>query len=171
MELISQGDFEAWLQSVGANVKTRHSLEFSACDDRHAWSLPGSDELVTFVESLFGLAAREEGWYCYPYGGVWDFATPGGPWNGEAIEVVTRGLGIPASYEGAVRLQWSEMPGVMALAVNSLVFGWSVGEDLYFVPSNGAVIFKTSHHSEIIGHFPSVDARCALLERLARAGA
>jgi hypothetical protein len=104
MELIGRVDFERWLGSVGIQNDPRfpraHAPTFSAAPE--AWcALPlpeKATELVGFVEWLFALAAPEEGWYCSPWQGHWEFATPGGPWNGAAIEVVARGVGVHPSH-------------------------------------------------------------------------
>jgi hypothetical protein len=176
MELVARLDFEHWLETVGIQPDARfpkaNVLTFSAAPDaRSVLPLPtGPTAFVGFVEWLFALAAPEERWYCCPWQGHWAFATPGGPWKGEAIEVVARGLGIPMSHDGAIDLGAVGMSGVLALAVSSLVFGWGVGEDLYFVPASGSVLLKTSHHGEIIAHFPSVEARARLLDQLAARG-
>ena len=39
-----------------------------------------------------------------------------------------------------------------------IVLVWSVGEDLYIIPTTGSCMLMTSHHGELFGLFPTEGA-------------
>jgi len=42
-----------------------------------------------------------------------------------------------------------EMATLVTLLFSTTIFGWSVGEDLYLVPSSGKYLMQTDHHNVV----------------------
>jgi hypothetical protein len=179
MQLLATPEFQVWAAGHGIGWDPRYpganQLSFlEAPDHWHAWdSPPQSKRLAWFAESVLRVAASEDqSVLVLPRArGQWRFGGVGSPKPNQALDLIMRGLGVPAEFVGAVRFDASEFAHLLAVAVASLVFGWSTGEDLYILPASGRCILLTSHDCAIFGFFPSKAGRESLQESPRRFGA
>ena len=154
MELLSDTEFWEWAADAGI-VRDPHlgstgilaflDLERTAT----RWMIPPPiGEAPTFMTQLLMATGAESFILWRRGGGVWienleDFA------RNQAIDIVLRGGGIPEEHDGAVRLGRGEWARLWAITLAFCTFAWSVGEDLYILPSDGSFMVMISHHDEL----------------------
>ena len=162
MQLLATPEFQVWAAGHGIGWDPRYpsanQLSFvEAPDHWRVWdSPPQSKQLAWFTEAVLRVAAPEDqSVLVLPRArGQWRFGGVGSPKPNQAFDLIIRGLGVPAEFVGAVRFDASESAHLLAVAVASLVLGWSTGEDLYILPASGRCILLTSHDCAIFGFFP-----------------
>ena len=84
------------------------------------------------------------------------------PWEA----VVLAPLGIPDSYDGALRFDRSEFAALYSIALTLSVFGWNVAFDLFIVPDHGEQMLQFNHDHGVIGIFASEAARDRFTARM-----
>ena len=177
MDLLPSEQFFAWAAERGIELDPRYPRAdaltlLDAGDHWRPWPLPRAPrEVLPFLETLLEAAAPGSAWLVYPRpGGHWYGGSGNVPINNDLIDTVTRGVGIPAGFQGAVRFGSDERAPLLALLVASLLFGWGTGEDLFAMPEDGSCLLLTDHHDQVIGEFATAE-RLATVERtMAAAG-
>jgi hypothetical protein len=155
VDLLSDAEFWRWAGNVGIG---RHPhlgssgilafLELEGPSTR--WFIPPPiGDAPTFMTQLLIATGAEAFVLWRRGGGAWiegleDFS------RNQAIDVVLRGAGIPDDHDGALRLERGDWARLWAITLAICTFGWSVGEDLFILPSDGSFIAMISHHDELL---------------------
>jgi hypothetical protein len=154
--------FHAWLAEGGIGSDPRYPnsycLVFLAAPDCSRFWFPSfvPSDLPGFINAALDAASSTAPYYLYRRGGGrWFDESSSGPGANQTIEDLLRAVGLPASASGALRLERSEWRVLQAIVIAFYVYGWSVGEDLYILPTGRDCILMTSHHGELAVEFPT----------------
>lgn len=166
MQLLPTAEVLAWTDSHGIGWDPRypegHQLSYLAAPGNwRTWEPPpGPGELAWFAHLVLTTAAAGGPLLLFPrFDGYW--CTKGGDdrWEAVALDVVMRGAEVPRNFAGGVWFEPPEIGVATAVAIGSLVFGWSTSGDVYILPRDACCILMTSHHREIYGAFRSPEDR------------
>ena len=176
MELIEQPAFQEWAHSRGIGLDPRFprsdSLSFrDSLDTWRFWEPPSiPSDLPHFVNAALEGASPSGTFLLYRRGGGPWFDGSDTPLQNQVLALIAGAVGIPMTFEGALRFRAAERRDIWALVLAYYVCGWGVGEDLYMIPEEAGCFLMTSHHGQLYGHFPSQAAMDAFASAMANAG-
>ena len=149
MEAVSGEEFMRWAADRGIGLDPRYPgsgwLGFLPPVDHHRfWVVPAAP--TTWPNFLASLLDGLDEWgtgLLWPRSGSWP-PFEESQWPAEGVrDVILRGAGIPSGWPGAVRWRREEENELVAVLFASLAFGWSVDDDLFFVPDHARQIVQT----------------------------
>lgn len=162
MQLVPEAEAAKWMAGVGIGIHPRfpsHLAFVEEPDCQTSWLPTGRVcDLPGFLQTAVGLAQE--------HGSVWLYRKGGGSWyededapiGNQIIDRVLAALGVPRDFYGALAFEFVEWRDLYLVISTFIVWGWSVGEDLYIIPTTGSCMLMTSHHGELFGLFPAEDA-------------
>ncbi len=182
MELVKTGDFLQWAAARGIvpdpayqDWPAQAPLTYAGVPSlRRRWLTPeGAFNLPNFAWCLLGCAAPDCAVFLFVKGGAPWFtgSSPGiGPEWEHLRDRVVGTLPIPRDFSGALKVALLESHDVVLLMVTFLVYAWCVADDLQIVPENGAVIMETSHHGDVVVHFPDEERMNSFVGEMSECG-
>jgi len=155
MRYLNEGRFLAKLKGLRIELDERYSQSASLTfvsrpEIDRFWAVPPEPERrPALIQSILELIGEWDSCYAWRHLGGW----PGGADRSRINDVVEyqilKGLGLALGTNEIVEFDRSEIDELTTLLFSTTIFGWSVEEDLYIVPSHGRYIAKTDHHSVI----------------------
>ncbi len=156
MRSISKPRFHEIFQSRGLALDPRYqppqTLVFPAHPDLcWSWDLPDSPKhLPLLIASLFEACEEHHSFYLYPRAGAW--------MCGDALKLFQRSstfvrVGCSPSADEVLHASVDEVDAVGTLFSIALIFGSTVGDDIFVVPSHGQMILYADHHGCIHAEF------------------
>ena len=80
------------------------------------------------------------------------------------------GLGLPRGTNAVVEFSRADYDRLVTLLFSTTIFGWSVGEDLYVVPTHGRHLLQTDHHGVIHLSFRTEESLTLCIDEMERRG-
>ena len=160
MLILSKSRFLAEYKSYGIALDSRYSppqtLVFPASPDSwRSWDIPASaKDLPRFVSAMFEATEEETGFYLYPRQGAWGC---GDSLKLFQMSAIFNALDIIPKADDVIYASVDQMDAIETLFTIALVFGGSVGDDIFAVPSHGRMILYADHHEAVIAQFASSD--------------
>ena len=155
MKTLSKEKFLSWAERAGLGVDPRYpqSAElrfYPESGDSRFWSIPPDPgRRPYFIGSLLELMGDWQSCYAWRHLGSWpDSVDP--QRLSDVVELRILGaLGLPLGTADVIDFIRDELDTLITLIFSTTIFGWSVGGDLYVVPSHANYILKTDHHDVI----------------------
>ena len=155
MKRLSEPAFLKILKPLGIEVGDGYpkvvnlSFDKKAGDARY-WALPmAARRFPFFCLTILELLGEWQVCYAWRHMGGWPEKLDPDRIN-DCVEFhILRGLAMPCGTTDAIGFEREEVSELVTLMFSSLVFGWSVGEDLSIVPDHGRYIVQTDHHDVI----------------------
>lgn len=123
------------------------------------WCIPNETRAIPFfISTILELLNPWQNVYVWKYDGSWSTQMTGRYLDDDIQALFYRGIGIPDDNADVLVFDKSQLTELVALCFNQLIFGWSVGDDLYIIPDNWRFIVKTSHHDVVYVEFPDGDS-------------
>jgi hypothetical protein len=157
MKTHSEPAFLRWAEKRGIVVDPAYpnsaALTFqNQSHESRFWVVPARPERRPgFMLSLLDLMGTWQACFVWRHLGAWPSEA-----NIDALRIndcvefeILRGLGAPLGSNKIIEFQQNESTRLVMLLFSTSIFGWSVGEDLYVVPSTGRCFLKTDHHGVV----------------------
>lgn len=114
------------------------------------WTWPGEAHRIPFfVEAILDAFDEWESIYIWRHLGSWSVNSSSTRITDEVQSIVYQGAGIKDTTSDILHFERSEFSQIVTLIFNQIVFGWNVGDDIYFVPGHGKQFAKTDHHDVV----------------------
>lgn len=102
--------------------------------------------LPRFVTSLFEVCDENHSFYLFPRNGAWD--------SGDSLKLfqmnsIFTKLGFIPQSDEVLEMKVEEINAVESLFALSLVFGGTVSDDVFAIPSHGRVVLYADHHEAV----------------------
>jgi hypothetical protein len=149
MEPTSRKDFLKWTKSKEITFDPSQPPEYlPARDYERFWNQPvRSTGIANLIGTILGELPAWDSCYLWPRSGSW---TPSaGSCADSVMSTIYRGAGIPANWEGALRATRNDFSSIVSILFSYAAFGWSVSEDIYFIPDHGRAIVTVDHHDVV----------------------
>ena len=131
------------------------------------WEVPQrAADLPFFLNHLLEGLDPWEHCYLWPRRG-WAYAGTRERPKEQMYGIILDSAGIRPDFDGAVRYPKSEMEKLTAAAFASLVFGWTVADDLFVIPDHARQIVQTSHHEVVHVTFAEEQRVATYVEHMA----
>lgn len=159
MTTLNEDDFLKWAAQKGIRTDPRypHSAEltFDGGSDSRFWSVPPDPrQRPSFIAAMLELMGEWKTCYAWRHLGCWpepDLRTRSNP-NSSVELLISQKIGLPLGSREIVIFDRGEYDALLTHVFITTCFGWSVGEDLYIVPTQ---ILRTDHHDVIHADFRS----------------
>jgi hypothetical protein len=156
MRIISKKEFLCQFASHGLNLDERYqpprTLVFPATYDlRWSWEIPTSPkDLPRFVTSLFEACDELDSFYLFPRSGAWR--------SGDTLKLfqmaaVFSHSGCRPDADDVLVFSVDEIDAVETLFSIALIFGGTVSDDVFAVPSHGKIVLYADHHEAVHAEF------------------
>lgn len=175
-DTMSAGKFLAWAAEVGIGFDPRYPGTnclsiLSARDSLRFWMAPDHPYSIPhFIGAILDGLDNWETAYLWPRIGRWTTAGDMQLPNEVVRDVIWRGAGLPAEWDGAVRVGRDERPAIVAALFASLALGGDGCSDLFFVPDHGRQIVMVGHHDAVDVECKDETRVLELVRHLAEAG-
>jgi hypothetical protein len=176
MKTHREDEFLAWAERAGFQIDARYPqaavLTFRP-DSEHDrfWEVPIRPERRPyFIASLLDCMGDWQACYVWRHLGSWPRSVVAERVN-DVVELrILDGLGLPLGTNAVVEFPRSEYDKLVTLLFSTTIFGWSVGQDLYVVPTDGQHLLQTDHHDVIHVSFRTEDSLNLCVEEMERRG-
>jgi hypothetical protein len=175
VQLATVDAFRSWASGVGIDAEDQKisegryacSLSFrSGAAEGRYWITPWeTKQLLVFITTLLDAVSPWEFCWTLKREGVWS-----DDGDGDGMEVVLRSLGIPPSFDGAMRYDRSERGALTLLMVTQIAFGWCGYYDIYVVPSHGRQMVLTDDDGITDALFADEATLLHAIQQMAAAG-
>jgi hypothetical protein len=169
MKALSKASFLSLMKTRGLALDTQYqppqTLVFPATPDLgHSWEMPGSPKHVArFITSLFDACEEATGFYLFPRAGAW---AAGYSLKTFQTKAVFGACGIDPSADDVLYATTDEMDAVETLFAISLIFGGTVEDDIFAIPSHGKMLLYADHHEAVHAEFSCLDLMDRFLPRI-----
>lgn len=169
MKTISKASFLSLMKPQGLRLDTQYqppqTLVFPATSNlAHSWNMPGSPKRVAgFITSLFDATEETAGFYLYPRAGAW---AAGHSLQTFQTRAVFCACGVNPNADDVLYATTDEMDAVETLFVISLIFGGTVDDDIFAIPSHGKMLLYADHHEAVHGEFSCADLMSRYLPKI-----
>ena len=156
MQILSKRDFLKRYESVGLALadltSPQQMLVYPTSPDlRWSWDIPTSPkDLPRFVTSLFEATEETQGFYLYPRMGTWGC---GDTLKMFQMSAVFAYFGCSPQPNAVIYLSIDEVDAAETLFSISLIFGGTVSDDLFVIPSHGKLMLYADHHEAVHATF------------------
>src|SRR5262245_27670340 len=171
-----EDEFLAWADRSGFQIDPRypHSAVLTFRPDPEQdrfWEVPiHAEQRPYFITSLLDCMGERQACYAWRHMGSWP-RSAGADRINDVVELrILEGLGLPLGSNAVVEFARSEYDKLVTLLFSTTIFGWSAGEDLYIVPSDGQHLLQTDHHGVVHVSFRTEDSLKRCVEEMERRG-
>lgn len=160
MNSLGQEEFLRWAETKELGLDSRYpqskTLTFLPLRDAYYWQVPrDQEERLYLLVSLLELLGDWQTCFAWRHLGFWPSADYPPAEGGE--HEILKILGLPIGTSNVVEFTRPELGTLLLLMFLTLVYGWSVGEDLYVVPDHARQFLMLSHHDKVHVHLASAD--------------
>jgi hypothetical protein len=155
MKQLAETEFLRWAELAGFRLDERYpqsavlTLQPDPQLNRY-WDVPHQPERRPyFIASILELMGDWRSCYVWRHLGSWPESVDASRINDVVEHRILKGLGLPLGTADVVEIAREESDTLVTLIFTTTIFGWSVGEDLYVVPSHGRYLVQTDHHDAI----------------------
>ncbi len=155
MKPLTETEFLRWAELAGFRLDERYpqSAVLTLQPDpqlNRFWNVPHQPERRPyFIASILELMGDWRSCYVWRHLGSWPESVDASRINDVVEHRILKGLGLPLGTADVVEIAREELDTLVTLIFTTTIFGWSVGEDLYVVPSHGRYLVQTDHHDAI----------------------
>ena len=158
MKRITEKQFIEILKSIKIEIDPKYpnSVILSYLNSSYSrfWSIPEEARKIPyFIETIINAIDEWKNIYVWKHMGSWTTKIRGNRVNDDVQAIIYKGIGIPDDTADIIQFDKNQIPELVTLVFNQLVFGWSVGDDLYIIPDHGKSILKTDHQEVIHAEF------------------
>ena len=169
MRTISKPRFHEVFQSQGLALDPRYQPPQTLVYPGHpdlswSWSLPDSPKHVPLlITSLFEACEEHDSFYLYPRAGAWGC--------GDTLKLfqmacVFSRVGCSPRTDEVLHASIDEIDAIETLFSIALIFGGTVGDDIFVVPAHGRLVLYADHHESIHAEFGDADLMNRFLPRI-----
>jgi len=151
MKAVPAEEFLRWAAEKGIRVDEMKLLTMPVPREfARFWVLPHDPtSWPFFIGILLGGLDNWSTGHLWPRSGRWPEFGKAESDNEAVRDVVLRGIGVPSSFSGAMHFDRDEKDALISILFVSLLFGWCVDDDLFFIPDHGCQLMQTDHHDVI----------------------
>jgi hypothetical protein len=170
MQRISKPRFHKIFQPRGLVLDPRYqppqTLVFPATPDLYwRWDLPASPrDIPRLIAALFEACDEHDSFYLYPRAGAWGC---GDTLKRFQMTSVFSSAGCAPSADAVLYASVDEMDAVETLFSIALIFGGTVADDIFAIPSHGRLVLYADHHECIHANFGDEEMMNRFLPRIA----
>ncbi len=160
MKTISKASFLSLMKPRGLMLDIQYqppqTLVFPGTPDLcHSWDMPSSPKNVArFVTSLFDATEETTGFYLYPRVGAWAAGYSLQTFQTRAVFIA---CGMNPNDDDVIYATVDEMDAIETLFAISLIFGGTVDDDVFAIPSHGKMLLYADHHEAVHPAFSCAD--------------
>jgi len=132
------------------------------------WVVPTHIGRITrFCRTIISLVEPRNSIFVWRPEGEWSTESLDSSPDGDIQALFYRGMGIKNVRSDILVFDRQDTSKLIALIFNQLIFGFSVGDDLYIIPDNGTHIMKTSHDDVVHVSFPAQKSMSQFVDAMA----
>ena len=156
MQTISKRQFLSQFANRGLTLDERYqppqTLVFPGKDDlRWSWDIPPSaKDLPRFVTSLFEACDEDNSYYLFPRSGAWGC---GDTLKLFQMAAVFSHVGLQPGPDDVIEFSADRLDAVETLFSIALIFGGTVADDVFAIPSHGKIVLYADHHEAVHADF------------------
>lgn len=176
MKQIKEKKFLEIIKKQGIIIDPKYPKSASLCFEKDIniwrfWVIPSEGGRIPFfVDTILEALDKWERIFVWRHLGSWVQTIKGERITEDIQAVIYRGVGISEDNVDVLEFTIRELPELVTLVFNQLIFGWNVGDDLYIIPNHGKQIIKTDHHDVVHVSFRDKAGMDEYIKRLAEKG-